>query len=119
MAFGFKTVGNAINPSAVGVQNKKPQVYGLAKLSALDPVTCTEQLTHTVDWYTAAFAAGGAVAGLLTEDFYLASTGAVVATFARNYFTRENECQSVPNALGDVLFAIAGYGLVRWLKDRK
>jgi len=37
MAFGWKTIGNSINPSAIGPQNKNPQatykkqqVYGLA-----------------------------------------------------------------------------------------
>ena len=119
MAFGWKKMGDAINPSAVGVQNKHPQVYGLAKLSALDPVTCTEQLRSTFDWYTVAFGAGGAAIGAVTDRWDFAASGVVIAALARNYFTRETECQSVWNALFDVLAGLAGYQLALLVQGKK
>jgi hypothetical protein len=55
MAFGWKTVGNAINPSAVGPQNKnpeatykKPQVYGLAALSQFGKLGRVVSATVTI-----------------------------------------------------------------------
>ena len=62
MAFGWKTpgakLGDAINPSAVGPQNKKPKVYGLAKMGQAAP----DAETQLSPWW---YAAGGLAAGSL------------------------------------------------------
>jgi hypothetical protein len=63
MAFGWKTpgtkLGDAINPSAVGPQNKNRQAYyGLAKMGQAAP----EPETQLSPWW---YAAGGLAVGSL------------------------------------------------------
>jgi hypothetical protein len=117
MAFGFKTVGNAINPSAVGVQNKKPQVYGLAKLSELDPVACAEKRDKFLDLYTAVFGAGGAAIGAMTDNWEYAFSAAFMGALLRNY--ADASCLGPINVIFDIGVAMAGFSIVRTFKDRK
>lgn len=79
-------------------------------------VSCGEKYDAKVDIYTAAFAAGGAGLGFVTDRWDIAVAGALVGAMARNYLPEDGACQSVWNAIFDVMAAVAAWQIVEWVK---
>ncbi len=70
MAFGWKKMGDAINPSAVGPQNKKPAIYGLAALGHAEGEIAREAV-----YLVAATGAGTGLGYVIGKDWKSATIG--------------------------------------------